>query len=137
MNRHDIWQRIELLLEKTEKSDLVRIDRADFEKALQDASDYAYIEIENAPLPDLLEKLRAELATLPMKSVQGAVVRIGVSPGEEATCDLIRTLLETIHKGTSGATLVWGYDEDPAIHAGRYSIAVVCAGSAQHAPVSD
>lgn len=132
MNRHDIWQRIELLLEKTEKSDLVRIDRADFEKALQDASDYAYIEIENAPLPDLLEKLRAELAALPMKSVQGAVVRVGVSPGEVGVSnyDLIRTLLETIHKGISGATLVWGYDEDPTIHAGRYSIAVVCAGLA-------
>ncbi len=130
MNRHDIWQRIERLLEKTEKSDLVRIDRADFEKALQDASDYAYIEIKNAPLPDLLEKLRAELVALPMKSVQGAVVRIGIPPGEEATCDLIRTLLETIHKKASDATIVWGYDEDPAIHAGRYSITVIFGGSA-------
>lgn len=129
MDRHDIWQRIERLLEKTEKSDLVRIDRADFEKALQDASDYAYVEIENAPRPDLPEKLRAELAALPIKSVQGAVVRIGIPSGEEATCDLIRTLLETIHKGISGATLIWGYDEDPAICAGRYSIAGVCAGS--------
>lgn len=93
----------------------------------------------STPRPDLLEKLRAELAALPIKSVQGAVVRIGIPPEEVevSNYDLIRTLLETIHEGTSGATLVWGYDEDPTIHAGRYSIAVVCAGSAQHAPVSD
>ncbi len=57
-------------------------------------------------------------------------MRIGIPSGEEATCDLIRTLLETIHKGTSEATIVWGYDKDTAIHAGYYSITVIFGGSA-------
>lgn len=85
----------------------------------------------STPQSDLLEKLRAELAALPMKSVQGAVVRIGIPPEEVGVSnyDLIRTLLETIHKGTSEATIVWGYDEDPAIQADRYSITVIFAGS--------
>lgn len=67
-----------------------------------------------------------------MKSVQGVVVRIGIPPpgrsgGIELRLD--SHLLEPTHKGTSGATLIWGYDVDPVIHADRYSIAVVCVGS--------
>lgn len=131
MDKNEIWQKIERLLEKTEKSTLVAIDRADFEKALKNASDCAYIEIENAPLPDLLDQLRRESAILPMESVRNTVVRIGIPPAAEKTAQAVCTLLETIHGFAPDAALVWGSDEDPAILAGCYSIATVFASSAE------
>ena len=79
MNTTAIWQKIELLLEKTEHSDYVAIFRDDFEEAMKGASDFAYIEIENIAFPDLLEKLRKELAALPVKSVRNGVLRIGTT----------------------------------------------------------
>ena len=79
MNTTAIWQKIELLLEKTERSDCVALHRDDFEEAMKDASDFAYVEIENIAFPDLLETLRKELAALPIKSARNSVVRIGTT----------------------------------------------------------
>lgn len=134
MNTTAIWQKIERLLEKTEQSNLVAISRADFEEAMKDASDFAYIEVENAAFPDLLEKLRKELAALPVHSVRNGVMRIGTtSDGAEGklSCDNVCSLLKTVQEFTSGAGLVWGIDVDPAISSGCYSVAVVFAKSSQ------
>ena len=130
MNKTAIWQKIERLLEKTEHSDYVALHRSDFEEAMKDASDFAYIEIENAAFLDLLEKLRKELAALPMHWVRNGVVRMGTtSDGAEGklSCDNVRCLLSTIQKFASGAKLIWGLDVDPAISSGCYSVAVVFA----------
>lgn len=51
MNTTAIWQKIELLLEKTEHSDYVALHRDDFEEAMKDASDFAYVEIEMSHFP--------------------------------------------------------------------------------------
>ena len=79
MNKTAIWQKIEPLLEKTEHSDYVALHRDDFEEVMKDASDFAYIEVENVAFPDLLEKLRKELAALPMHSLRNGVMRIGTA----------------------------------------------------------
>ena len=130
MNTTAIWQKIELLLEKTEHSDYVAIFRDDFEEAMKGASDFAYIEIENIAFPDLLEKLRKELAALPVKSVRNGVLRIGTtSDGAEGklSYDNVCSLLKTIQEFTSGANLIWGLDVDPAISSGCYSAVVMLA----------
>lgn len=129
VNTTAIWQKIERLLEKTEHSDYVALHRADFEEAMKDASDFAYVEIENIAFPDLLEKLRKELAALPV-SVRNGVLRIGTtSDGAEGKLshDNACSLLKTIQEFTSGANLIWGLDVDPAISSGCYSVAVVLA----------
>lgn len=129
VNTTAIWQKIERLLEKTEHSDYVALHRADFEEAMKDASDFAYVEIENIAFPDLLEKLRKELAALPV-SVRNGVLRIGTtSDGAEGKLshDNVCSLLKTIQEFTSGANLIWGLDVDPAISSGCYSVAVVLA----------
>ncbi len=134
MNTTAIWQKIERLLEKTEHSDYVAIFRDDFEEAMKDASDLAYIEIENTAFPDLLEKLRKELAALPMHSARNGVLRIGTtSDGAEGrlSCDNVHNLLKTVQEFTSGANLIWGLDVDPAISSGCYSVAVVFAMSSR------
>ena len=134
MNTTVIWRKIELLLEKTEHSDYVALHRSDFEEAMKDASDFAYIEIENIAFPDLLEKLRKELAALSMKSARNSVVRIGTtSDGAEGklSYDNVCSLLKTIQEFTSGANLIWGIDVDPAISSGCYSVAVVFAMSSR------
>ena len=134
MDRTEIWQKIEPLLEKTEHSDYVAIFRDDFEEAMKDASDFAYIEIENIAFPDLLEKLRKELAALPMKSARNSVVRIGTtSDGAEGklSYDNVCSLLKTVQEFTSGAKLIWGLDVDPVISSGCYSVAVVFAKSSR------
>ena len=51
MNTTAIWQKIELLLEKTEHSDYVALHRDYFEEAMKDASDFAYVEIEMSHFP--------------------------------------------------------------------------------------
>lgn len=130
MNTPAIWLKIEKLLEKTEHSNLVAISRADFEEAMKDASDFAYVEIENVAFPDLLEKLRKELAALPMKSARNSVVRIGTtSDGAEGklSYDNVCSLLKTIQEFTSGANLIWGLDVDPAISSGCCSAAAMLA----------
>ncbi len=130
MNTTAIWQKIERLLEKTEHSDYVALHRDDFEEAMKDASDFAYVEIENVAFPDLLEKLRKELVALPMKSARNSVVRIGTtSDGAEGNLsyDNVCSLLKTIQEFTSGAKLIWGLDVDPAISSGCYSVAVMLA----------
>lgn len=130
MNKADIWQKIEKLLEKTKHSDLVSISRDDFEEAMKDASDFAYVEIENVAFPDLLEKLRKELAALPMHSARNGVLRIGTtSDGAEGklSYDNVCSLLKTIQEFTSGANLIWGLDVDPAISSGCYSAVVMLA----------
>lgn len=131
MNTTAIWQKIERLLEKTEHSDYVALHRDDFEEAMKDASDLAYIEIENTAFPDLLEKLRKELAALPIiKSVRNGVLRIGTtSDGAEGklSYDNVCSLLKTIQEFTSGANLIWGLDVDPAISSGCCSAAVMLA----------
>ena len=130
MNKTAIWQKIEPLLEKTEHSDYVAIFRDDFEEAMKDASDFAYIEIENIAFPDLLEKLRKELAALPMKSARNGVMRIGTtSDGAEGKLlyDNVCSLLKTVQEFTSGVNLIWGLDVDPAIFSGCYSVAVMLA----------
>ncbi len=134
MNTTAIWQKIERLLEKTEHSDYVAIFRDDFEEAMKDASDFAYVEIENVAFPDLLEKLRKELAALPMHSARNGVMRIGTtSDGAEGKLlyDNVCSLLKTIQEFTSGANLIWGLDVDPAISSGCYSVAVVFAKSSR------
>lgn len=134
MNTTAIWQKIEPLLEKTEHSDYVAIFRSDFEEAMKDASDFAYIEIENIAFPGLLETLRKELAALPMKSARNSVVRIGTtSDGAEGklSYDNVCSLLKIIQEFTSGANLIWGLDVDPAISSGCYSVAVVFAMSSR------
>jgi len=133
MDKNEIWQKIERLLEKMENCDLVRVDRADFEQALKEASDYAYIEIENATQSDLLDRLRKELETLPMKSVKGCVLTIGAAPAEvrKLSANYVRCLLETIQAFTSGVKLIWGCGADPVNHADRYSVTVVFAMSGQ------
>ena len=130
MNKTAIWQKLELLLEKTEHSDYVAIFRDDFEEAMKDASDLAYIEIENVAFPDLLEKLRKELAALPMHSLRNGVMRIGTaSDGAEdkLSYDNVCSLLKTVQEFTSGVNLIWGLDVDPAISSGCYSVAVMLA----------
>ena len=130
LNKTEIWPKIELLLEKPKHHDGVMLCRADFEEAMKDASDFAYIEIKNVAFPDLLEKLRKELATLPMKSVRNSVVKIGTtSTGGDGvlTVAKLRSLLETIQQFTSGANLIWGYDRDSAISSECYSVAVIFA----------
>ncbi len=134
MNTPAIWQKIEKLLEKTEHSNLVAISRADFEEAMKDASDFAYVEIENIAFPDLLEKLRKELAALPMHSVRNGVLRIGTasdSADGELSADNMCGLLKIVQEFVSGAKLIWGLDVDPAISSGCYSIAVVFAMSSR------
>lgn len=134
MNKTEIWQKIELLLEKTEHSTYVALYRDDFEDAMKDASDVAYIEIENVAFPDLLEKLRKELAALSIKSVRKSVVRIGTtSAGADGALSAtnVCSLLDTIQQFTSGANLIWGIDVDPAISSGCHSVAVVFAMSTQ------
>lgn len=130
MNKTEIWQKIERLLEKTEHSDYLAILRADFEEAMKDASDFAYIEIENVAFPDLLETLRKEFAALPMKSARNSVVRIGttsVGADGELSYDKVCSLLKTVQEFTTGAKLIWGLDVDPAISSGCYSAAVMLA----------
>ena len=130
MDRTEIWQKIEPLLEKTEHSDYVAIFRDDFEEAMKDASDLAYIEIENEAFSDQLEKLRNELAALPMHWVRNGVVRMGTtSDGAdgELSADNMCGLMKTVQEFTSGANLIWGLDVDPAISSGCYSVAVVLA----------
>ena len=134
MNKTAIWQKIELLLGKTEHSDYVALHRDYFEEAMKDASDFAYIEVENVAFPDLLEKLRKELATLPMHWVRNGVVRMGTtSDGAEGklSCDNVHNLVKTVQEFTSGAKLIWGLDVDPAISPGCYSAAVVFAMSSR------
>ena len=134
MNTPAIWQKIEKLLEKTEHSNLVAISRADFEEAMKDASDFAYVEIENIAFPDLLEKLRKELAALPMHSVRNGVLRIGTasdSADGELSADNMCGLLKIVQEFVSGAKLIWGLDVVPAVSSGCYSIAVVFAMSSR------
>ncbi len=79
---------------------------------MKDASDFAYVEIENVAFPDLLEKLRKELAALPMHSARNGVMRIGTtSDGAEGKLlyDNVCSLLKTIQEFTSGANLIWGW----------------------------
>lgn len=130
MNTTAIWQKIELLLEKTEQSDYVALHRDDFEEAMKDASDFAYIEIENTAFPDLLEKLRKELAALPIHSVRNGVMRIGAASAganDKSSYDNVCGLLKTVQEFTSGAKLIWGLDVAPAISSECYSVAVVFA----------
>ena len=97
MNTTAIWQKIEPLLEKTEHSDYVALHRADFEEAMKDASDFAYVEIENIAFPDLLEKLRQELsATLSTKSVRNSVLRVGVPSADALSATNMRNLLKPV-----------------------------------------
>ncbi len=134
MNTPAIWLKIEKLLEKTEHSNLVAISRADFEEAMKDASDFAYVEIENVAFPDLLEKLRKELAALPMHSVRNGVLRIGTTSAGadgELSANNMCGLLKTVQEFTSGANLIWGLDVDPAVSSGCYSVAVVFAKSSR------
>ncbi len=132
MNKTAIWQKIEKLLEKIEHNDcVVALPREYFEDATNDASDFEYIEIENAAFPDLLEKLRKELAALPMKSVRNSVVRIGTASADGISIKYVCSLLETIREFTSGANLIWGTDVDPANPSGCYSVVVVFAMSGQ------
>ena len=130
MNKTAIWQKIERLLEKTEHSDYVALHRDDFEEAMKDASDFAYIEIENIAFPDLLEKLRKELAALPMHSLRNGVLRIGTTSAgadDELSADNMCGLLKTVQEFSSGANLIWDLDVDPAISSGCYSVAVMLA----------
>lgn len=134
MNTTAIWQKIQRLLEKTEHSDYVALHRDDFEEAMKDASDFAYVEIENVAFPDLLEKLRKELAALPVKSVRNGVMRIGAASAGvdgELSADNMCGLLKTVQEFTSGANLIWGLDVDPAVSSGCYSVAVVFAMSSR------
>lgn len=128
MNKTEIWQKIELLLEKPKHHDCVALCRADFEETMKDASNFAYIEIKNVAFPDLLEKLRKELAsTLSTKSVRNSVLRVGVPSADALSATNMRNLLETIQEFTSSANLIWGTDVDSAISSGCYSVVVVFA----------
>lgn len=126
-NEKDKIRRHLMLKQSTFENHLTQISQKDFDRILDSTDNYCSMITIKGDASDIIKQLHDKLKSLPTRTNQDIVMKIGHNSDACESLDILNQILTIIQQSDPQANITWEYNQNRALDRDKLSLRVLIA----------